>query len=165
MSRDNVIPIVPAGSGRRTASGATRRIAATGSFLSRLAPAEQAALHRLGRVEEIPAGQPFLCQGDRDRKLYLLLAGAAEVRVTGADGSVEPIAVRTPGDLVGELSYLDGRPRSATVVAVRDCAVRVISRPAFTRYLAEHPGAQRSLLLLLAHRLRTATLPRTPAAA
>ncbi|GAA2011831.1 cyclic nucleotide-binding domain-containing protein [Nocardioides kribbensis] len=83
--------------------------------------------------------------------LHVVLEGYATVSV-GTDKR------RTlgPGDYFGEISLLDGRPRSATVVA--DGPLRTLAVPyvAFQAVLDSEPGVARALLVLLCHRLREA---------
>ena len=59
-----------------------------------------------------------------------------------------------PGAIVGELSTIDGLPRSATVVAVRDATLSWLSRAEFEAFAEEHPEVYKSLVKLLARRLR-----------
>jgi len=59
-----------------------------------------------------------------------------------------------PGAIVGELSILDGLPRSATVAAVRDATLSSVSRAEFEAFAEEHPEVYKSLVKVLAHRLR-----------
>ena len=58
------------------------------------------------------------------------------------------------GDIVGELSIIDGLPRSASVVAVRDATLSCLSRTAFETFAKKHPELYKSLVELLAKRLR-----------
>jgi CRP-like cAMP-binding protein len=59
-----------------------------------------------------------------------------------------------PSAIVGELSTIDGLPRSATVAAVRDATLSWVSRAEFEVFAEEHPEVYKSLVKLLAHRLR-----------
>src|SRR5262249_14506814 len=59
-----------------------------------------------------------------------------------------------PSAIVGELSTIDGLPRSATVAAVRDATLSSVSRAEFETFAAEHPEVYKSLVKLLAPRLR-----------
>ena len=80
---------------------------------------------------------------------HLVLEGAAEVQVGG-----EVVATFGPGDYFGEMSVLDGKPRSATVVATS--ALTTLSIPAwnFEGLLTKHPSMMRSLLNELSARIR-----------
>ncbi|NYF57150.1 Crp/Fnr family transcriptional regulator [Micromonospora purpureochromogenes] len=126
------------------------------SFLGRLHPADQDALLRLGARAEFADTRCLLRQGDRGRHLLLLTSGRARVEVDGARREPLGIALRSSGDLVGELSYLDDRPRSASVVAVGPVVARHIPAPAFDHFLRHHPVVNRPFALLLASRLRAA---------
>jgi CRP/FNR family cyclic AMP-dependent transcriptional regulator len=64
------------------------------------------------------------------------------------------LTVLGPGSVVGELSMIDGVPRSASVVALRDSKLSFISRAALHAFGESRPELYRSLLILLAHRLR-----------
>jgi len=64
------------------------------------------------------------------------------------------LAVIGPGSLVGELAMIDGRPRSASVTAVRHCDLSFISRADFKEYTEHHPECYKYLVEVLALRLR-----------
>jgi CRP/FNR family cyclic AMP-dependent transcriptional regulator len=69
-------------------------------------------------------------------------------------GAERILAFLGRGAIVGELAVLDGLPRSASVVAVRDAAVNFLSKAAFDAFAEEHPERYKSLVGLLATRLR-----------
>jgi CRP/FNR family transcriptional regulator, cyclic AMP receptor protein len=69
-------------------------------------------------------------------------------------GAERILAFLGRGAIVGELAALDGLPRSASVVAVRDAAVSFLSNAAFEAFAEKHPELYKSLLRLLAKRLR-----------
>ena len=64
------------------------------------------------------------------------------------------LAERGPGELLGDLSGIDGRPRSASVVALEDVAGLVVPLRAFRGFLMDHPRVALSLLELVSRRLR-----------
>src|SRR6266852_2786424 len=65
-------------------------------------------------------------------------------------------AMSGPASIVRQLAILDGRPRSASVIAVRDCELSFISRVAFKEYTQQHPEIYSYLVNVLASRLREA---------
>lgn len=77
----------------------------------------RARLLHAGAPVRFAPGQPLIREGDRGDFVILLLQGWFKV-VAGADHSETLMAIRTGGDLVGELGYLDHQGRSATVRAV-----------------------------------------------
>jgi CRP/FNR family cyclic AMP-dependent transcriptional regulator len=81
---------------------------------------------------ELHAGDTVIQQGQGDRALFIVLVGRAQVSVrSGATDHV--IAEIGPGELFGELSFLDGQPRSATVRASTSGTVLRLTREAFDR--------------------------------
>ncbi|MDX6261623.1 MAG: family transcriptional regulator, cyclic receptor protein [Kribbellaceae bacterium] len=89
-------------------------------------------------------------QGSDDAGLQVVLDGSAEVSVNGVDR--EPLG---PGDYFGEISLIDGLPRSATVVAGPDgLTTFALSSLAFAPVVKENPEAAYTLLKALAARVR-----------
>ncbi|RKR87245.1 CRP-like cAMP-binding protein [Micromonospora pisi] len=124
------------------------------TFAGRLGPGEHDALMRLGRRTDFVDGQYLLRQGERSRHLLLLLSGRVKIMVTSPDEHLHRIGSRSPGDLIGEMSYLDGRPRSASVVGMGSVTAAHITHKAFDRFLEHHPAAHRPFARLLTDRLR-----------
>jgi CRP-like cAMP-binding protein len=90
-------------------------------------------------------------QGGLGREFLLILEGNARVE---RDGKV--IARLERGDFFGEMSLIDGMPRSASVIAESPTALLVIEARSFRNLLDTVPGLQRKLLITLCTRLRTA---------
>jgi CRP-like cAMP-binding protein len=97
----------------------------------------------------VAAGTVLTAEGTVGREAFVIVEGTAEVRKGDA---VQ--AVLGPGDHFGELALLDGGPRTATVVAVDDMTLLVLTKPAFNAVLDEIPTLAHKLLVSLAHRLR-----------
>jgi sigma-B regulation protein RsbU (phosphoserine phosphatase) len=103
-------------------------------------------------VLALPAGTTLLAPGLPNDKVYVLLSGAlmAFVDSTSSQGGI-PIG---PGESVGELSSLDGKPVSALVKAIADSRVLTLPQDLFWNRLNAIPGVARNLLLSLADRMR-----------
>jgi CRP/FNR family cyclic AMP-dependent transcriptional regulator len=109
----------------------------------------------LARVAEIakevshPAGKTVLEEDRSAVGFHLILSGEAEAL---QDGQV--MSTMGPGDYFGEMSLIDGKPRSASVIAKGD--LRTLSIPAwnFDRLLDENPDIMRALLVVLSQRIR-----------
>jgi CRP/FNR family cyclic AMP-dependent transcriptional regulator len=102
------------------------------------------------------AGEVLFAAGDAGDGCYLLDRGLLKVMLTSSRGEERTIAILGPGAVVGELSMIDGRPRSASVVALNDCLLRFTSGDAFAKCMATHPEAYQALVAILAFRLRQA---------
>jgi CRP/FNR family transcriptional regulator/CRP/FNR family cyclic AMP-dependent transcriptional regulator len=81
--------------------------------------------------------------------LFILLDGTARIVRRG-----RTVARIGPGDVFGELSILDGRPRSASVVTVSDVVTARLSRPAFLNIVRSDPNIGLRMMEVLAGRLR-----------
>jgi CRP/FNR family cyclic AMP-dependent transcriptional regulator len=90
-------------------------------------------------------------QGGLGREFLLILEGGARVE---RDGTVN--AHLSPGDFFGEMSLIDGMPRSASVIAESPSVLLVIEARSFQKLLDTVPGLQRKLLAILSARLRAA---------
>jgi hypothetical protein len=83
------------------------------------AVADRALLERLAegaREIEVPQGEAIITEGEPADALYVLLSGAAEVRVA-ADHETRPRAILGAGAIFGEIGLIEQRPRGATVTA------------------------------------------------
>lgn len=103
----------------------------------------------VSRIVETPAGTVLTQIGSPGDSFFLLIDG--RVSVETAVGGVEPLL---PGDFFGEMSLLDGEPRSATVTALTDLRLLVVERSHFWRLLNETPDLVRRILVTLSRRVR-----------
>src|SRR5438876_2459616 len=94
--------------------------------------------------------------GDVADGCYRLEQGLLKVSITSPQGDERILTILGPGSIVGELAIIDGLPRSATVVAIRDCKLSFISREAFLSCLREYPEIYSDLVSTLVSRLREA---------
>jgi len=109
-----------------------------------------------------PAGSVILEEGEPGHHLVILVSGLVEVSKKDREGGSRGIGVVGPGHTLGEMSMLDGKPRSATCIAVDDTVFAVLDRAAFSQLVEDDPRlANRILLdisLLLIRRLREANI-------
>jgi len=105
------------------------------------------------------AGDVLIRAGDRERSLYVLASGRLELLLPGESGEIR-IGTIEPRTVVGEMSFLDGRPRSATLHALTDGELYELRFDAFETLAARYPELGRAILLdlgrILAGRLRLA---------
>ena len=90
------------------------------------------------------------------RAFFVILEGSARVAVTGPEGREAVLAFLEEGDFFGEMSLLDGDPRSATVRASTDVKLLLLRRQVFLDLLSKHPEIALGLLSELSSRLRNA---------
>jgi CRP/FNR family cyclic AMP-dependent transcriptional regulator len=131
-----------------------------GGFLGGLAEPERQALLGQGRRRRYRVGDTLFHEGDESDWVALLLVGRVKISYYSAGGTEVILAVRNPGDLLGELSALDGAPRSATVTAMEPVEALVLTASAFGVFLESYPRLALELLRSLASRLRDADVKR-----
>jgi len=102
----------------------------------------------------LDANEVLFIAGDPGDGCYRIEDGLLKVTMVSRSGSERILAFLGPGAIVGELSMIDGRPRSASVVAVREAALSFLSRAAFDVFARKHPEVYKTLIALLASRLR-----------
>lgn len=100
---------------------------------------------------QIEAGHVLAKEGSIGHELFILVSGSATVSRNG-----QVLAKLRRGDFVGEMSLLDNKPRSATVVADEPMSVLVIGEREFGPLLANAPDLSLRLLKAMAQRLRDA---------
>jgi CRP/FNR family cyclic AMP-dependent transcriptional regulator len=129
--------------------GVHEQVAAVDLF-SDLTPTElDAIVHRGTKFKRAP-GKVLVEEGSTDAGLQLITNGSAHVSVGGT-----AVGEMSAGEYFGEISLLDGQPRSATVVAGPDGAETfAISSIAFSDLLDEHPDISRAMLKALTARIR-----------
>ena len=107
-------------------------------IFSDLSDADVDWLAAVGKRKEFPASSVLIEEGIPIDEVYILLEGELSVRVKARGG--DPIAILQQGEIVGELSFLDSRPPSATVAARTDSVVLAISRDQLSTKLDRDPG-------------------------
>lgn len=120
-------------------------------LLAGLSRRDAETLLALGKEEEYRPGDVIVKVGDLACDFYLILHGQAKVTVPG-----RRTARLGPGEYFGEMSVLDGGPRSAAIVAETKVATLRIARRDFLTLLDTHGPIGRKLLVELSKRVRAA---------
>ncbi len=92
-----------------------------------------------------------LSAGEPNHSIHLLLSGYLRVQL---ELSLQPIARLEPGELVGEISVVDGQPTTAYVVAEEDCRVLVLDDTTLRSLFEASPSIAHNLLYIVVQRLR-----------
>jgi CRP/FNR family transcriptional regulator, cyclic AMP receptor protein len=122
------------------------------------------ALRAEGRPVRFRRGQAIFTQGDRAERVFVIERGWVLITSMAPGGREIVLGLRGPGDVIGDLSALDGAPRSATALAVGEVDTTVAPSSALTRALSD-AGTAMDLLRVLAGRLRDADRKRLEFAA
>jgi CRP/FNR family cyclic AMP-dependent transcriptional regulator len=123
-----------------------------GSFWNELTETERTALRAAGRSRPYATGMHLCYEGDPSDYVIVIENGWAKVTSTTEDGHDVVLAVRGPGDLVGEYAVLGQRQRSATVTALAPLRALLVPALRFTAFLDEHPRVWRMITGIFVHR-------------
>jgi CRP/FNR family transcriptional regulator, cyclic AMP receptor protein len=128
------------------------------SLLSALPRDLSEHLFAKARPLRFAAGCAVFIAGEEGDGCYRIDQGLLKVSTLSASGGERILAIVGAGTVVGELSLLDGGPRSATVAAIRDSELKFIDSADFRAFAEAHPQVYEHLVTLLAQRLRTANV-------
>jgi CRP/FNR family cyclic AMP-dependent transcriptional regulator len=128
------------------------------TFLEALTPEEAADLRASGRERHYDPSVALFHEGDDAGSVIVLLAGRVKLTVPSSSGREVIVAVRGPGDLLGELAALVDAPRSATVASIEPVDALIVAGSAFAAFLDRNPRVALVILRLVAERLLYADL-------
>jgi CRP/FNR family cyclic AMP-dependent transcriptional regulator len=115
-----------------------------------------AQLHARGVVRRFAPGDALFHERQVSDRVMLLTEGRVKIASSSADGRESVLAFRGPGEVLGELSAIDGKPRSAGVTAVDSVVALVIPARTFRAFLERSPQASLWILERVIARLREA---------
>ena len=125
-------------------------------FAAALTAAELEDLISRGVKRPFRRGSFIMTEGEASDHVVVLLAGRAKVSSYTAEGKEVVLAVRGPGELLGDFSALDGAPRSATVSALEPIEALILGSERFLAFLEDHPRLAVLLLQTWSRRVRDA---------
>ena len=118
---------------------------------------------QIGMLADLVVSQNFnrdetvVLEGDDSvQALYLIASGSVQVYMTSVVGRVTILSFLERGDFFGEMSLIDGEPRSASVRTVTDAQMLIIHRESFLKLIRQSPEIAMGLLSELSKRLRKA---------
>jgi predicted acylesterase/phospholipase RssA/CRP-like cAMP-binding protein len=121
------------------------------------------ALARRAEFTALESGAVLCRQGEAGDCLFILLTGRLQAVRHSPDGVDHVVAEIGRSELVGEMSFFSGEPRSATVYALRDCVVLAYSREVFDDIVASFPQVTSRVIKLLVRRLQRSSASRPDA--
>jgi CRP-like cAMP-binding protein len=123
---------------------------------SGLDPDELRRLAGIAREMTLPPGGTLFSQGEESDGLYIVMTGIIRIYLTADDGREATISLLEDGEMIGEISLIDGLPRSAGAAALTETKLVFIPHRSFCDLLDSSTKLARQVLLMLCERLRAA---------
>jgi uncharacterized membrane protein len=111
-------------------------------------------LRSLLKVREVARGAPLFRAGDKGDAMYLIEQGRVRISVKDEDKKEIVLAELARGDFFGEMSIIDGNPRSADAKVIEDARLAILSREDFMRFIHSNPVVTLEMLSAVFKRLR-----------
>jgi signal transduction histidine kinase len=115
---------------------------------------ELAALRTIAQKQNFSAGREIFREGDAGDGVYFISEGAVEISAAVTQGRRSVLSQLGPGELFGEMSVLEIKPRSATATAANDSVIYFVPRDALLAMVAKSPALAMELLRDISRRLR-----------
>ncbi len=125
-------------------------------LFSSLKTEELEAISKVTLNKNFPKDKIILLEDEEGDTLFIIIKGKVKVTTFSENGKEVIFSLLGEGDFFGDMSLLDGKPRSASVISMEDSELQLIRRAEFYRLLEEHPRIALKLLEELASRLRKA---------
>lgn len=125
-----------------------------GSLAARLSDEELSTLLSLGVKKSYARGAVLFHQGDLGDLAGFILKGAVKISVVAGEGKDIAFAYLGAGDTVGEISLLDGKPRTASGVVVEAAELIIVDRRTLQSFLRGYPDAALKTIEYMCDRLR-----------
>jgi CRP/FNR family transcriptional regulator, cyclic AMP receptor protein len=123
-------------------------------LIAALTDSDRQALARTATRRRYQRGDLIFQKDDPGQTLFIVASGSVRIYVPSSQGADLTLAVFGPGNFFGDLSLLDGRPRSASAAALTDTNVVALERSDFVALIRSRPEAAMSVLATVASRLR-----------
>lgn len=114
-------------------------------------------LARHSRIADYSAGEGIFRKGDPGGSMLVVVSGRVVIGSQSPDGREVVFNIINPGEVFGEIAFLDGEPRSANARALEPCSCLVLERRHFLPFLEEAPQVAVELMTVLCRRLRNTT--------
>lgn len=125
-----------------------------GMILSSMTDEEKRLALAVASEKLVSKGTTLISQGDDINQLYLVREGLAKVCLYTASGREIILDYIGPGQLVGELSFFDGHPSSASVITIQSCKIAIFHRPDLMAFLEKNGAIAIRIIQILCSRVR-----------
>lgn len=113
-----------------------------------------AGLAKASTERQFSAGDVIVRQGNPGVGIFVIVSGKVKIVKTNESGKRLDLATHGPGEVIGEMSVLDGAPRTADVIAEGETTCLVLSSWDFNSFMETHPEVALQILPVVVKRFR-----------
>ena len=124
-------------------------------FLSDLNDQELGVLSTVLKEKEFPVGATVFKEGEDGQSLYIIKKGEVKACKTSPEGDLLTLMLHKDGDIFGEMAFLDGKPRSASIVAIADTSTYILDKDDFETLIDNHPRLMYKILRNIVFHIHT----------
>lgn len=111
-------------------------------------------LKKITKMQDIPKSQPIYFAHDPSNSIFFLKKGRVKLTRTSQEGKEMIIALINPGEVFGEMSFIDSEQRTDYAIALDECLICAISKLDFKEFVEKNPGLNLKITKLIGFRLR-----------
>ncbi|MDD2272195.1 MAG: Crp/Fnr family transcriptional regulator [Desulfuromonadaceae bacterium] len=123
-------------------------------IFSCLLPDEKTRFNQIVMEKRFKKNSIILMEDDSKNFMYVIFSGKIKVVQTNPEGKEQILVIRKRGDFFGEMTLLDGKSQPASIVAMEDATVGLISKMDFETYFMKDTHVLKQIISLLCERLR-----------
>jgi CRP/FNR family cyclic AMP-dependent transcriptional regulator len=123
-------------------------------LFAQLTEAERRDLANLLKTQVYKPHEPIIWIGDQGTDFFIIQQGHVAISIPDESGQQEELAILGPGAFFGEISLLDGGPRTANAMAQTDATLLSLGREDFLNYLRSKPSVSIHVMTILGQRTR-----------
>ncbi len=127
------------------------------SLFADVPPHYLAELEKLSVLRKYTKNTVLVTEGDESTHMYVIRKGTVCCYLNNEDGRQVNLNYMHEGEYFGELSLIDGKPRSASVMTISDCEIILVSRASVQSLIEKHPDFAMLLLTEVTRRVRELT--------
>ena len=101
---------------------------------------------KITNEKDFELGETIFKESENGSSFYVLRSGEVKAYVSAPDGENFTLAIMKDGDIFGQMSFIDGQPRSATIMAISDVKTFVMEKTDFETIIDENPRLVHKIL-------------------
>jgi len=109
------------------------------SFFTDLNDEELRAISKIIKKKNYKIGEAVFKENEDGTSMYIIRKGEVKACKAAPDGELMTLTLMKDGDMFGEMSFLDGRPRSATIISISNTEVLCMEKDDFEKLMDSHP--------------------------